>query len=98
MYSSVGHVYLYESYGDNKEFASLLLQLSKRFGMVVAYSTLMVGLLGYGLYVGQSVNAELSFQLPREWMSGVLGLTWLFNVELITLYWSRIRKTVKTSK
>ncbi|WP_251136250.1 hypothetical protein [Exiguobacterium sp. s194] len=46
MYASAGHVYLYASYGDNKEFASLLLQLWKRFGMVVAYSALMVGLLG----------------------------------------------------
>ncbi|MCT4777209.1 MULTISPECIES: hypothetical protein [Exiguobacterium] len=98
MYASAGHVYLYASYGDNKEFASLLLQLWKRFGMVVAYSALMVGLLGYGLYTGQSVNAELSFKIPREWMLGVLGLTWIFNVGLITLYWLRIQKTVKTSK
>ncbi|UTT43326.1 hypothetical protein [Exiguobacterium aurantiacum] len=98
MYASASHVYLYTSYGENKEFASLLLQLWKRFGMVVAYSALMVGLLGYGLYVGQSVNAELSFQIPRDWMVGVLGLTWLFNVGLITLYWFRIQKTVKTSK
>ncbi|TCI28275.1 hypothetical protein EVJ33_14360 [Exiguobacterium sp. SL-10] len=98
MYASAGHVYLYASYGDNKEFASLLLQLWKRFGMVVAYSALMVGLLGYGLYVGQSVNAELSFKIPRDWMVGVLGLTWLFNVGLITLYWFRIQKTVQTSK
>jgi len=70
MYASAGHVYLYASYGDNKEFASLLLQLWKRFGMVVAYSALMVGLLGYGLYTGQSVNAELSFKIPRDWMLG----------------------------
>lgn len=98
MYASAGHVYLYASYGDNKEFASLLLQLWKRFGMVVAYSALMVGLLGYGLYTGQSVNAELSFQIPRGWMLGVLGLTWIFNVGLITLYWLRIQKAVKTSK
>ncbi|MFN3367073.1 MAG: hypothetical protein ACK411_11850, partial [Exiguobacterium mexicanum] len=33
MYASAGHVYLYASYGGNKEFASLLLQLWKRFGM-----------------------------------------------------------------
>lgn len=66
--------------------------------MVVAYSALMVGLLGYGLYVGQTVNAELSFKLPRGWMVGVLGLTWLFNVGLITLYWLRIQKTVKNPK
>lgn len=98
MYASAGHVYLYASYGDNKEFASLLLQLWKRFGMVVAYSALMVGLLGYGLYTGQSVNAELSFKIPRGWMLGVLGLTWIFNVGLITLYWLRIQKTVETSK
>ena len=98
MYASAGHVYLYASYGDNKEFASLLLQLWKRFGMVVAYSALMVGLLGYGLYTGQSVNAELSFKVPRGWMLGVLGLTWIFNVGLITLYWLSIQKTVETSK
>ncbi|MFL9650199.1 hypothetical protein [Exiguobacterium chiriqhucha] len=66
--------------------------------MVVAYSVLMVGLLGYGLYTGQSVNAELSFKIPRGWMFGVLGLTWIFNVGLITLYWLRIQKTVETSK
>lgn len=98
MYSSAGHAYLYEYYGDNKEFASLLLQLWKRFGMVVSYSALMVGLLGYGLYVGQSVNAELSFQIPRGWMIGVLSLTWLFNVGLITLYWLRIQKTAEKPK
>lgn len=95
MYASAGHVYLYASYGGNKEFASLLLQLWKRFGMVVAYSALMVGLLGYGLYTGQSVNAELSFKVPRDWMLGVLGLTWIFNVGLITLYWLSIQKTLK---
>ncbi|TCI21742.1 hypothetical protein [Exiguobacterium sp. SL-9] len=98
MYASAGHVYLYASYGDNKEFASLLLQLWKRFGMIIAYSALMVGLLGYGLYTGQSVNAELSFKIPRSWMVGVLGLTWIFNVGLITIYWFRIQKTVQTSK
>lgn len=98
MYASAGHVYLYASYGGNKEFASLLLQLWKRFGMVVAYSALMVGLLGYGLYTGQSVNAELSFKVPRDWMLGVLGLTWIFNVGLITLYWLSIQKNVETSK
>lgn len=98
MYSSAGHGYLYESYGDNKEFASLLIQLWKRLGMVVAYSALMVGLLGYGLYVGQAVNAELSFKIPRGWMIGVLGLTWIFNVGLIPLYWFRIQKIAKTSK
>lgn len=76
----------------HKEFALLLLQLWKRFGMVVAYSALMVGLLGYGLYTGQSVNAELSFKVPRDWMLGVLGLTWIFNVGLITLYWLSIQK------
>ncbi|STO07084.1 hypothetical protein [Exiguobacterium aurantiacum] len=98
MYASASHGYLYTSYGENKEFASLLLQLWKRFGMVVAYSALMVGLLGYGLYVGQSVNAELSFKIPRAWMIGVLGLTWIFNVGLITFYWFRIQKTVETPK
>ncbi|EPE62740.1 putative membrane protein [Exiguobacterium sp. S17] len=92
MYSSAGHVYLCKYYGDNKEFASLLLQLWKRFGMVVAYSALMVGILSYGLYVGQTVNTELSFQIPRSWMMGVLGLTWLFNVGLITIYWQRVNK------
>lgn len=98
MNSSAGHGYLYESYGDNKEFASLLIQLWKRLGMVVAYSALMVGLLGYGLYVGQAVNAELSFKIPRGWMIGVLGLTWIFNFGLIPLYWFRIQKIAKTSK
>lgn len=98
MYASASHAYLYTSYGDNKEFASLLLQLWKRFGMVIAYSALMIGLLGYGLYVGQSVKAELSFRIPREWLFGVLGLTWSFNVGLITLYWRHIQNTVKTSK
>ncbi|WP_214744616.1 hypothetical protein [Exiguobacterium sp. s189] len=94
MYSNVSHTYLFVEYGENKEFASLLLQLWKRFGMVVSYSFLMVGLLGYGLYVGQTVNAELSFQIPRGWMFGVLGLTWLFNIGLITVYWFRIRTEV----
>jgi hypothetical protein len=98
MYASASHVYLYTSYGENKEFASLLLQVWKRFGMVVAYSALTIGLLGYGLYVGQTVNAELSFKIPRDWMIGVLGLTWLFNVGLITLYWLHIRKTARIPK
>ncbi|QUP87539.1 hypothetical protein KD909_02065 [Exiguobacterium sp. PFWT01] len=91
MYSSVSHAYLFEEYGENKEFASLLIQLWKRFGMVVSYSFLMVGLLGYGLYVGQTVNAELSFQIPRGWMFGVMGMTWIFNIGLISLYWFRIK-------
>lgn len=89
MYASISHLYLYEEYEENKEFASLLLQLWKRFGMVVAYAFLMVGLLGYGLYVGQTVSTELSFQIPRDWMVGVLGLTWVFNVGLISIYWFR---------
>ncbi|MET2869292.1 hypothetical protein ABXV15_01215 [Exiguobacterium profundum] len=91
MYSSVSHTYLFDQYGENKEFSSLLLQLWKRFGMVVAYSFLMIGLLGYGLYVGQTVNEELSFQIPKAWMFGVLGLTWIFNIGLISLYWFRVR-------
>ncbi len=94
MYSNVSHTYLFGEYGENKEFASLLLQLWKRFGMVVSYSFLMVGLLAYGLYVGQTVNAELSFQIPRGWMFGVLGLTWLFNIGLISVYWFRVRAEV----
>lgn len=91
MYSSAGHDYLFSKYETNREFASLLIQLWKRFGMVVSYSFLMVGLLGYGLYVGQSVNTELSFQIPRGWMLGVMGLTWVFNIGLISLYWFRIK-------
>ncbi|WP_215143174.1 hypothetical protein [Exiguobacterium qingdaonense] len=91
MYSSVSHTYLFDQYGENREFASLLLQLWKRFGMVVAYSFLMIGLLGYGLYVGQTVNAELSFQIPRGWMLGVMGMTWVFNIGLISLYWFRVQ-------
>lgn len=51
----------------------------------------MIRLLGYGLYVGQTVNAELSFQIPKAWMFGVLGLTWIFNIGLISLYWFRVR-------
>ncbi|WP_214742417.1 hypothetical protein [Exiguobacterium sp. s63] len=94
MYSNVSHTYLFGEYGENKEFASLLLQLWKRFGMVVSYSFLMVGLLAYGLYVGQTVNTELSFQIPRGWMFGVLGLTWLFNIGLISVYWFRVRAEV----
>lgn len=91
MYSNVSQTYLYELYGENKEFAALLVQLWKKFGMVVAYASLMIGLLGYGLYVGQSVNAELSFQIPRGWMIGVIGVTGFFNITLISIYSFRNR-------
>lgn len=89
MYANASQAYLYKDYGENKEFASLLVQLWKKFGMVVAYASLMIGLLAYGLYAGQTVNAELSFQIPRGWMIGVMGLTWVFNIGLLSVYWFR---------
>lgn len=86
MYSSIGHVQLYAAYGDNKEFASLVMQLWKKFGMVVAQSTLMIGLLTYGLIVGQTINGGVSFAIPRDWVFGVLLVTWSINVGLVRLY------------
>lgn len=86
MYSSIGHVQLYAAYGDNKEFASLVMQLWKKFGMVVAQSTLMIGLLTYGLIVGQTINGGVSFAIPRDWMFGVLLVTWSIDVGLVRLY------------
>ncbi|MFN4214196.1 hypothetical protein [Exiguobacterium sp.] len=90
MYSSVGHMHLYTAYGQNKEFAALVMQLWKKFGMVVAQVSLMLGILAYGLTVGKTVNADLSFAIPESWMVGVLAVTWTVNVAVITVYWRQI--------
>ncbi len=90
MYSSVGHVHLYAAYSENKEFAALVMQLWKKFGMVVAQVSLMLGILAYGLTVGQTINADLSFAIPKNWMVGVLAVTWGVNVAVITVYWRQI--------
>jgi len=90
MYSSLGHVHLYTAYGENKEFAALVMQLWKKLGMVVAQVSLMLGILAYGLTVGQTVNTDLSFAIPKSWMVGVLAVTWAVNVAVITVYWRQI--------
>ncbi|MCT4783184.1 hypothetical protein NQG63_07985 [Exiguobacterium himgiriensis] len=90
MYSSIGHMQLYTAYRENKEFAALVMQLWKKFGMVVAQVSLMLGILAYGLTVDQTVNTDLSFALPKSWMVGVLAVTWTVNVAVITVYWRQI--------